>query len=274
MADPGGTPRDGCFPASSIRGARVVLAGAYEGNRQTDLAFEGSGDAVGSVALLADKRGPPLFLIVSGHDPVIWDLADFPTSRLRGVLVTGYDPQGVAHLPASIPLRFAVGPNGSPKCGSFEQAYETGNGLRQLRAGIRRALGVGLSNFAGAYDPTALHVEGGSTESSGSIVIKAEDVKASAPLQRTGLFAGDRGLAQLVNAGAIRPATKGDLAKWRTAGDGMGAYVVERQTDLPRDMYGANSRTFLVPRGVPMPRDPGSHNRILREDGGCTGPAC
>jgi hypothetical protein len=278
IPDPGGTPRDGCFPASLIRGAKVAAAGAYEGGRSTDLVFEAESDEVGSVGLLADKSGPPLLLVVAGNDPIIWDFADFPKSRLRGVLVFGYSAQGVAHLPGTVPVRFANRDSGNSSCGSGSAAWETGRGLNNLQGNVRRALGVGLSSFQGAYSPNALHVEGGSLAGATIPEIKSTDVEASAPLQKTGLLAGDHGLAQLVDGGALRHATAADLQRWPVAKranyDLKETYVVLRSTTLPRDMYGMNSRLFLIPRKVARPRDPGSHNQFIHEGGGCTRGVC
>ena len=51
---------------------------------------------------------------------------------------------------------------------------------------------------------------------------------------------------------------------------GIDSFVVLRAIEIPRSMHGAHSAAFLIPEGVPMPKDPGSHNAYhLLKDGSC-----
>lgn len=94
------------------------------------------------------------------------------------------------------------------------------------------------------------------------------------------------GLQQLVNAGAIRPSTQRDVLAWFATASAAGTdvsnggffgydtYVVLKPIAAPAEMYGAHSREFIVPNGVPMPIDGGSHNTYyLMASGTCMGVA-
>jgi hypothetical protein len=102
----------------------------------------------------------------------------------------------------------------------------------------------------------------------------------------------DDGLRQLIDDGDIRPATQADVNAWQTAASRRlqtgnlapyrskdlyleSTYVVLRDIQLPPNMYGAHSRSFIIPAGVPLPKDPGSHNSYyLLGSGTCIGTAC
>jgi hypothetical protein len=93
------------------------------------------------------------------------------------------------------------------------------------------------------------------------------------------------GLQQLVNAGAIRAATEQDHVAWLAAASAAGnhaakgpsaslLFVVLKPIVAPADMYGGHSRDFIVPHGVPMPIDNGSHNTYyFIASGTCMGAA-
>jgi len=53
-------------------------------------------------------------------------------------------------------------------------------------------------------------------------------------------------------------------------------YVLARDVALPAALYGAKSRTFIVPPGVPVPApEARGHNTFLLVDGfKCTGTGC
>lgn len=269
-------PRSGCLDENLIRGARVVALGAYEGAEPVPVSFAGEGDEVSRIAVQGDEGGPPLVLILSAYDPVVWDFAGFPTKRLRAVIVYGYDDQAVAHLGPSTPVRFATRATGQTNCGVAIHAYKQSRDLGRLRDQVRRVLGVPLQAFYGSYSPTALHVDGSSFAPLAPTKLDAASLMASGPLQVGGLLPGEQGLRQLLDRGDIRPTRPSDWAEWRRksgdnddtfADDG---YVVLRKVTLPRGMYGAHSRAFLIPANVPQPADLGSHNRYYRlRDGSC-----
>ena len=87
-------------------------------------------------------------------------------------------------------------------------------------------------------------------------------------------------LHELVAQGALRPARQTEVDAWKKrAGiteEGVlyaeRTFVVRRAVTLPPNMHGAHSRDFLIPPGVPLPRDDrSSHNGFYLADGTCLG---
>ena len=107
------------------------------------------------------------------------------------------------------------------------------------------------------------------------------------------LLPGKLGLAQLRDQALIRPAELSDLEAWFGSHESAvefdinrlrervstnfrmnNAYVITAATDLPNDMYGANSSLFIVADGVPDPGGDRGHNTLLLADGRCIGSSC
>ena len=92
-------------------------------------------------------------------------------------------------------------------------------------------------------------------------------------------------LARMVSSGAIRPARQRDLDAWIRVADlteeerhnlslySDMTYVVLRPVRLPGEMYGAHSREFIIPVGVPFPENgrPSHNGFYFMENGTCIG---
>jgi hypothetical protein len=269
-------PQGGCLAEDGIRGAQVVGLGAYEGGAPVELSFVAEGHEVRRIAVQANNHGKPLLLVLTAYDPVMWDFAGFPMERLRGVLVYGYSEQAVANLDPTVPIRFVTQAMGATACGTAVYPYKQSAQLQQLRQQVRKVLGVPLQAFYGSYSPDAIQADGASFKPLAPSRLDKAKLKTSAPTQEGGLLPGEPGLRQLLDRGDIRAARPDDVAEWhRRSGEKHGpatgySFVVLRKTELPRGMYGAQSRDFIIPNGVPLPSDPGSHNQyFLLKDGSC-----
>lgn len=284
-------PKGPCLPQGATNGARIVALGAYEGGTESSFALGESTHDTGVIAVGGNSFGAPLVLVLSAYDPVVWDLRNFPTSRLRAVLVYGYHNQAVAGLPAGVPLRVVSHDDRASigSCGPPAYAYEGGRNLEELAESVEHATERKIDAFAGAYGPEGLHAEGGSTPSA-SHGLTLRDIRSAVEVRLDGVAPKEAGVQQLLSEGALREPTPADrqqlnaaltrasptghLAPVRAPISGP-AYVVTRAVTLPKGMYGAHLATFLIPPNVPKPIDPGSHNTYYYlEDGRCEGALC
>jgi hypothetical protein len=283
-------PIGGCLEPT--RNARVVALGAYEGASPLSFFAPGDSSDAGAITVAADRKGPPVLLVLSAYDPVVWDLRQIPNGRLEGVLAYGHAAQAVVGVPRNVPVRFSAGKRADSRCGPATYAYRGGQSLDKLAANVKQATGRPIDRFYGEYAPAAFNVDGGALPlpDTGSITLRMLvgselfDVSAVPPKAA--------GVAALLQQGAIRRATADDQAELnaaltRASPTGYLApatvrlsdrdtFVILKPTTIPRGMYGAHSATFLIPRRVPLPDDPGSHNTYYRLDGGkCVrGPRC
>ena len=93
-------------------------------------------------------------------------------------------------------------------------------------------------------------------------------------------------LLRMVEQGKIRPARQADLDEWKSKAQltdedrrnlslyQEDSFVVLESIRLPGGMYGAHSRSFFIPAGVPIPRGERAHNDFyLLKNGTCVGSA-
>ncbi len=282
-----------CLSPELANGAQIRVLGAYEGGIETQLSIEGNSHQVGRIKLHAGVSGGPVILVLSAYDPVIWDFSEFPVDRVRGVLATGYHDQAVAGLPANIPLRINSHDTPNAQCGDYSYAYQGGSDLDRLVGNIAVIFGREPDSFQGDYDPKSFNIDGQLiTVKSDDNLGSSNDIRATKNIFADPIASKKTGLVQLINAGKIRPANANDvsaLSRALTAASPSGKfapikldssvthelYVILAPTTLPRGMYGGNLANFIIPAGVPMPIDPGSHNTYFRlADGSCMGTMC
>ena len=102
-------------------------------------------------------------------------------------------------------------------------------------------------------------------------------------------LAGADGLAQLVEAGKLRPATQKDIDAWvetasaefkhlnpdlkvETRMRPERTYVVLGPFDMPAGLFGSHLRSFIVPEGAPLPGGNPGHCDFYYMDGTQEGP--
>jgi hypothetical protein len=221
---------------------------------------------------------------------VVWDLRRVPNQRIRAVFVAGYHIQAVAGAQGR-PVRITTYVRPNPRCGPAHYAYKGGPALDALNATVRDMLGRGIDRFTGGYALKNVALD--------RIALPRQPLPPVSTARATGgsgykigrAVDGRFGLDRLVAQGAVRKATMADVAilnriLTRKSQTGRLAlvqapiylsetFVVLRRIAIPTGMYGAHSATFLIPRGVPFPSDPGSHNAYWSlVTGECRGAVC
>jgi hypothetical protein len=153
-----------CLSAELAKGASIFALGSY--GAQTDASAEVNSDnhKIGQIDLYAAESGPPLILIVSAYDPVIWDVSGVPPNRIRAVLATGYYDQMVTGLPKSVPVRTNSYSTPDARCGRFSHAYKGGIELDELVRTVQLIFGRNPDGFQGSYRPMSFTIDGNSLQ--------------------------------------------------------------------------------------------------------------
>lgn len=268
--------------------APIAAFGAYEGARTLGYQIGDSAHETSLISVSGSRFGPKRTLLLMAYEPVVWDFSRAPIDRIEGVIVSGYYQQAVANLPAQIPVAFA-GRRGAV-CGNPGYAYEGGQGLENAVRAVGAATGLEVVSFDGVYSANTARLGGEGLESvSANTPVRDGLVRAAVAISREPVPPGEAGLAALEQRGLIRRASRADIAAWNAAATRRlvtgrlasfesdylmpsRTYVVLGPMQSPAGMYGANSRNFIVARGVPAPEDRGSHNTYyFVEDGTCRG---
>ncbi|WP_447757716.1 hypothetical protein [Sphingopyxis fribergensis] len=235
----------------------------------------------------------PEVLILSAYEPVIWDVSAVAKNDLRGVVAYGYHVGQVVGAPSGLPVRIVAysdesedqggGTDRHDACGATASVFEGGPELEKLADQVEAGIGLPIGAFAGTYAASRLSLADPPPPRPAEIAFDGKDI-----------YPGREISAALVERGDIRLATAADIAAWNAKATARlksarlapyvdedlrlgGSYVALRPFTVPDGMTGANSRNFIIPAGMAMPRDKGSHNIYYRLDNGlCIGvsPSC
>ncbi|MGN6707665.1 MAG: hypothetical protein ACTHJO_16595 [Rhodanobacter sp.] len=262
------------LPAST----KVYAAGAYGGSRQ-DFQIDQSGHQATAMQVAVNQPDAAVVLMLGSYEPTVWSIGWTPGTRVVAVLVSGYHSQQVTGLPASVPVRISTYDN-KGACGYFYVAPKNAGRLNPI---ARRAFGRPVDMLYPAHDGKVVV---GEPLAAGTALVTDGSARAVPEFRLpNSSLAGQAGLEQGVRDGFLREADASDAAAWVAARRArprapadvppiaggapppatpglFHAYVVLKAYTLPAGLYGANSATFFVPRGVPRPTGKLGHSTL------------
>lgn len=268
----------------------VFAAGAYSG-RKIGFQIDQSGHEGTQFDVVVNSPGKPVALMLGAYEPTIWNISWTPQTRIAAVLVGGYHRQAVAGLEQGTPLLNSSYDNKGP-CGYF---YVASDDLVALSPLSRRVFGRGVEMV---FPATKGSVVIGEPLAAGTALLTSDAITPESFHDKTAPIAGPAGLEDAVRKGMLRKATAADAAAWSdavlqnnpnrdlppVAGQGVprppkpslfNAYVVLKPYTYPSGLYGGNSATFLIPKGVPTPKGNSGHSSVYDFNTlNCQGPLC
>lgn len=262
------------LPAST----KVYAAGAYGGSRQ-DFQIDQSGHQATRIDVAVNQPDVPVVLMLGSYEPAVWSIGWTPGTQILAVLVSGYHRQVITGLPASVPVRVSTYENK----GACDHFYVTAEKAGTLNPIARRMFGRPVNMLYPARDGK---VAVGMPLTAGIALVTDSTAKTPSAFRLpNSQLAGPAGLEQAVRDGFLREADVSDGAAWVAAQRAQPrapvdappiaggtplqrmpsmfhAYVVLKTYTLPAGLYGANSATFFVPRGVPRPAGDLGHSTL------------
>jgi hypothetical protein len=255
----------------------VLAAGAYSG-RTISYQIDQSGHQGTQIDIVVHSPDKPVALMLGAYEPTIWNVGWSKETRILAVLVGGYHRQAVAGLDKSIPLLISSYDNKGP-CGYF---YITPDDLAPLNPLSKRVFGRPVDMV---YPATQGKADVGKPMPAGTMLVRSADITPESFYDRTAPIAGPAGLEDAVRRGLLRKATAADAEAWSdavmqnspqrdippVAGRGVpkppkppiyNGYVVLKPFTYPSGLYGGNSATFLIPKGVPKPGGNPGHSAV------------
>ncbi len=274
---------------------KVYATGQYGGTR-LGFQIDDSGHEAHRIEVTVNKPNENVALILGSYEPTIWKISRTPETNIVAVLAGGYHKQIVSGLAENVPVLTTQHGKDSP-CGYF---YLASNKLEKLNPMSRMVFSMPADMFYEAKSGRALIGE--QPYDPADIITDNEQPLRSYKI--TGQMAGPAGLEQLAGQGVLRRATAADAQAWLqaqmrqqqkqptldippTAGGNSirsnvrpirimhNAYVVLQAFEFPPGLYGANSGTFIVPRGVETPIGNPGHSSVYDMNTlTCKGPMC
>jgi len=255
----------------------VFAAGAYSG-RKIAFQIDQSGHEGTQIDVAVNSPGKPVVLMLGAYEPTIWNIGWSQQTRIAAVLVGGYHRQAVAGLEPGTPLLNSSYDNKGP-CGYF---YVAADNLAPLNPLSKRVFGRAVDMV---FPATNGKVVVGEPLAAGAALVTSGAITPESFHDKTAPMAGPAGLADAVRKGLLRKATAADAEAWSeavmqnnpqrdlppVAGKGVprpskpglfNAYVVLKPFTYPSGLYGGNSATFLIPKGVPKPAGNAGHSSV------------
>lgn len=268
----------------------VFAAGAYSG-RKISFQIDQSGHEGTQIDVAVNSPNKPVVLMLGAYEPTIWNIGWAKGTKILAVLVSGYHRQAVAGLEKSVPLLNSSHDNRGP-CGYF---YVTSDNLSALNPMAKRVFRQPVEMVFPAENGRV--VVGASLRNDTKLVTSSETSPTSF-YDKDAPIAGPAGLEDSVRKGLLRKATAADADAWAdtviqnspqrdippVAGKGIpkpprppiyNAYVVLKSFTYPAGLYGGNSATFIIPKGISRPSGNPVHSAVYDFNTlNCHGPLC
>ncbi|MBM9616882.1 hypothetical protein JWJ90_21705 [Desulfobulbus rhabdoformis] len=258
--------------------AIIYAAGGYSG-RKLDFQIDQSGHTATQFDIAINSKTRPVILILGAYEPTIWNLGWSSGTKILAVFASGYHRQVIAGLGSETPTLISSYDNKGP-CGYFYVGKEKNV---QLNPQSRQLFGKPV-NLVYQGDKSGKIVVGDPLTNTEKLTTSKKNTPESYRDQSAPL-AGKAGLDDAEAKGIIRRATVADANQWveevfanspkqdvpPIAGQGIpkprrphlhNAYVVLKEFTYPAGLYGGNSASFFVTKGVPIPKGNPGHSTI------------
>ncbi|MDR1084054.1 MAG: hypothetical protein LBP22_04150 [Deltaproteobacteria bacterium] len=297
----------GCgFPGLAIPdNARVYAVGGYNGE-PLGWTIDRSGHRATSIKVGVNSPQAPVILMLGAYEPNVWQIGWTRGTQILAVIVSGYHSQFVSGLPPETQLLVGSYDQGGP-CARFKVRNDLQE-IKVLNSLSQHLFGRDLGDMSQAEKGQALIGPQTGDKYYTARALSPGDFSVTAtPLDREKnspapmALNGSDALREAIRQGQIKPASSTEFSQWakvrleeekrQARANGVpenliapkdysgglvrhNAYLVtSSEFFLPEGLTGAHSATFFIPPGMPVPRGPMGHCRILfLENGRSLGP--
>jgi len=268
----------------------IYAAGGHAG-RVLDYQIDQSGHQATQIDVTVNSVSKPAVLLLGAYDPTIWNIRWTSETNILAVIASGYHRQAVAGIPKGTPILISTYDNKS-SCGYFLVSGHSSGGPNALS---RRLFRREVDHVFYVRDAVVVV---GDPIAKDTKLVTSPHTPPESYIDATAPMAGLPGLEDAVKQGLMRKATEADVDAWVNALMGTSrnqevpsiaangqptrlrpsvfrGYVVLKEFVYPAGLYGGNSGTFFIPKGVPSPiGDPGHSTVYDFNTLRCHGPMC
>ncbi len=250
----------------------AVFAAGGSSGRKLDFTIDESGHEATQIDVAVHYTNRPVILMLGAHEPTIWNIGWSTNTHIFAVLASGSYRQAVAGLDPNVPLVISTAQNQ----GLYGYFYIARDKMDVLDRVARRLFGRSVDSVYPARDGKVLV---GNTLPPGITLVTSKETPPESFHDTNAPLAGRLGIEDAVRKGILRNATEADVDAWVKAATAatpksgvvprprvmpeMPCYVVLQPFRYPGGLYGANSATFFVPKGVPMPTGERAHCTVF-----------
>ncbi|KAF0813145.1 hypothetical protein IGB42_02546 [Andreprevotia sp. IGB-42] len=279
------------FPGLKLPADFAVFAAGSYGGRPLAYQIDQSGHEATQIDVAVNNPGKPVVLMLGAYEPTVWHIGWSGRTNIVAVLVSGYHRQVVAGLEKRVPVLNSSYDNHGP-CGYF---YVSTDHLEPLNPMAKRVFGRAVDMV---YPASKGKVVVGEPLQPGTALLTSAEATPESFKDKNAPLAGQQGVEEAIRNGQLRQATLADADAWvaavqkntpkrdipPVAGEGVPkplrpaterAYVVLKPFTYPAGLYGANSVTFFILKGVPLPGGNPGHSMVYDfNTARCVGALC
>jgi hypothetical protein len=276
----------------------VVYAGGSYSGKKIKYQIDQSGHQATQFEVIVNSPNEPVSLILGAYEPSIWNIAWTKGTYIEAVVVTGYHRQAVAGLSNDTPILNSSYDNRGP----CNYMYISDKNLKKINPLSNK---VYERNVKMVYYGKNGNIVFGKQINGNTKLYTSKDNPPNSFVNKSNPLAGEAGLNDLVSKRMLRHSTSADINRWaqlkeeaykktlkekneelppvanakkRTAFKPQyvhNGYVILKKITIPAGLYGGNSATFFLEKGVPYPSGKLGHSTLYDFNTlGCTGTGC
>jgi hypothetical protein len=278
------------FPGMKVPADAMIYAAGGSANEAKRLGFQidQSGNDAKQVDVLVNEPRRPVVLLLSAHEPIVWNISWSPSSKILAVAAVGGNRQAVAGLPKSVPLLVSSQRDSAPPCEGLSVAppwaseIEKVDNQKSLDRVAKKLYGRSVDQVR-YIDKTRVII--GEPPATGLAMQTSPDTPPKSFYDPGAPLVAKAALKDAVKKGILREATTRDMEQWNQEyakanprrmvyaddekpsrpsrpGKLFETYAVLKPCTFPPGLYGGDSATFIVLKGVPYPEGNPGHSTV------------
>jgi hypothetical protein len=271
----------GKLPADFV----VYAVGTYNGTKPVNAQLDDSGHEVRQAEVVVNLPKRNVVLVLTAYDPTVWRVGHTADTRIAGVLVSGYHGQALIGISKAVPHEiFTYEVKGKFP---YFYAYKASEELLQMNETVKELVGKEIGKLVFKPSKDVFYV--GDPPAEAKEIQYSDELTLKDYVKADRKPAGPNALEDLVKQGHLRLAKAEDIDAWVAKASEKfrrlnpdlkvehymrpgRTYVVIDECTLPNGLFGAHSRAFIIPQGVPIPSGSRGHNSFYLMDGTAQGP--
>lgn len=262
----------------------VYAGGAYSG-KAINYQIDQSGHQATQFDVFVNSPEHPVALILGAYEPSIWNISWTKGTYIKAVVVTGHHRQAIAGLSNDV----AILNSSYDNRGSCGYLIVTDEHLEKINPLSNKVFG---KNVAMVYYAEKGKIVFGKPMLGNDTLYTSKDNPPSSFFDTSKPLAGQAGLADFISKGMLRHSTSSDIDRWAQQKEEAylktlkakdeelppvanaktqttfrpqyvhNGYVILKKITIPAGLYGGNSATFFLEKGVPYPDGDLGHSTL------------
>lgn len=223
------------------------------------------------INILINSPSKPVGLILGTYQASVWELIKTKNTKIEAVYLTGYESQLVVGLDKESKLIVSAG-NNAPCGKDFIEKERHPKAQQKIKEKLEKIFNKKIEKN---------YIQQEKTLFIGDEIFNEKDIVSTGTkvddfIDESIRGAGKVGLQELVNNGSLKKVDRQFMQDWKEKNADrlsedeyryfgfQGGYIIQKEIIIPNDLYGSDSVTFLLKKGVPKPTGKLGHSKLFK----------